>query len=233
VNCRTVRILANPATLKLGFDKLLATFLDKSVTIAHPEGLMTHPNHFSASDFSDHVRLLADRIAESSAAALSGLFDLTAERLVRYATTITRNQHDAEDAVQTALVKVAGEPQLLRRAEQPWSYLLRMVRNEALVILRRKKRWSLVGNLTDLLTRRLVDELDAEDTHRAVWTALRSLPSDQSEVVVLKIWEEMTFVQIADVLEISQSTAASRYRYAIEKLTSKLRPVSNAEVHCE
>ena len=64
--------------------------------------------------FSDRVRLHAQRISESSAAALSGLFDLTAERLVRFATTITRNQHDAEDAVQATLVKVSAEPRLLR-----------------------------------------------------------------------------------------------------------------------
>ncbi len=179
---------------------------------------MTLPDPISVDEFPDRVRLLAGRIAESSASALSGLYDLTAQRLVRYATTITRNQHDAEDAVQAALVKVAGEPQLLSRSNHPWPYLLRIVRNESLVILRRKKRWSLVSNLTDLLTHRLVDDLDKEDTHREVWAALRTLPTEQSEVVVLKIWEEMTFAQIAEILEISSSTAASRYRYAIEKL---------------
>ena len=104
--------------------------LDKSAAIAHPDTVMTRPNPLSTDSFPEHVRLLAGRIAESSASALSGLYDLTAQRLVRYATTITRNQHDAEDAVQAALVKVAGEPQLLSRSDHPWSYLLRIVRNE-------------------------------------------------------------------------------------------------------
>ena len=205
--------------------------LDKFAAIAHLGTVMTFPDPVS-DPFHRRVRLLAGRIAESNVAALSGLYDLTAQRLLRYATTITRNQHDAEDAVQAALVKVAAEPQLLARSKHPWSYLLRMVRNEALVILRRKKRWSLVNNLTDLLTQRFVDEVDQEDTHRAVWAALRTLPTEQSEVVVLKIWEEMTFAQIANILEISSSTAASRYRYAIGKLTSRLR-LSDAEVTCD
>ncbi|MGI9470051.1 MAG: RNA polymerase sigma factor [Rubripirellula sp.] len=189
---------------------------------------MSEPNTFAV-----QVRLLADRISESSGTALSGLYDLTAHRLVRYSATITRNQHDAEDAVQSALVKVAVHPELLCRSSQPWPYLLRMVRNESLVILRRKQRWSLVGNLSDLLTRRNVDELDQEDTHRAVWTALRTLPTDQSEVVVLKIWEEMKFVEIGQILEISPSTAASRYRYAMEKLEEKLRVNRDEEVFSE
>jgi RNA polymerase sigma-70 factor (ECF subfamily) len=180
--------------------------------------------------FSERVRVQADRIVESQTAALSGLYDLAAQRLVRYAVTVTRNQHDAEDAVQAALVKVAGAPHLLAEAEQPWFYLLRIVRNESLLIVRRRKRWSFAGNLSDLLTRRLVDEVDAEETHRAVWSALRSLPTEQSEVVVLKIWEELTFAQIAQFLDLSPSTAASRYRYAMEKLTLKLRDVEPCEV---
>jgi RNA polymerase sigma-70 factor (ECF subfamily) len=183
--------------------------------------------------FSSRVRYFVQSMADPHAAALSGLFDLTAERLVRFATTITRNQHDAEDAVQAALVKVSGQPDLLQHCDNPWSYLLRMVRNEALWILRRRKRWSLVANLSDLLTRRSVDELDQEDTYRTIWTALRALPTDQSEVVVLKIWEEMTFAEISQVLEISASTAASRYRYAMEKLARKLQRLDGVEVNHE
>ena len=194
--------------------------------------MMNRPNTPSTAEFSDRVRLLAKRISESSAPALSGLYDLTAQRLVRYGTTITRNQHDAEDAVQAALVKVAAEPALLAGSDQPWPYLLRIVRNESLVILRKKKRWSLMGSLTDLLTRSTVDEADQEDSYRAVWHALRTLPVEQSEVVVLKIWEEMTFAEIASVLDLSPSTAASRYRYAIAKLAQKLQ-VADRELHHE
>jgi RNA polymerase sigma-70 factor (ECF subfamily) len=179
--------------------------------------------------FSERVRQAAVRIAESREAALSGLFDLTALRLVRFATTITRNQHDAEDALQIALVRVASNPNYLVRADRPWSYLLKMVRNESLVILRRKKRWSLLGNLSDLLTQSRVDERQYESSHLEVWRALRTLPTEQSEVVVLKIWEEMTFAQIAELLEISPATVASRYRYALEKLELKIR-VAQGEV---
>ncbi len=181
------------------------------------------------SSISERVRECAERIVESREAALSGLFDLTSLRLVRYATTITRNQHDAEDAVQTTLVKVSGSPGVLLHAASPWHYLLKMVRNEALGILRTKKRWGFLGSLSDLLTRCSVDDYDHEETHRQVWLALRSLPSEQCEVVVLKIWEELTFAQIGEVLEVSSATAASRYRYALEKLESKIH-LSQVEV---
>jgi RNA polymerase sigma-70 factor (ECF subfamily) len=49
-------------------------------------------------------------------------------------------------------------------------------------------------------------------------------------VVVLKIWEEMTFAQIGQILDTSPNTVASRYQYAIAKLTRRLaKPLR--EVH--
>ncbi|MDZ4849608.1 MAG: sigma-70 family RNA polymerase sigma factor [Pirellulaceae bacterium] len=172
---------------------------------------------------SDRVREMTNRISESGAPALSGLFDLTAHRLHRYAVTITRNQHDAEDVVQAVLVQVAGKPGLLSQADHPWHYLLQMVRNRAILVTRNRKRTFSVTNLYDLITRRSVDEVDLEETHREVWTALRKLPSNQREVVVLKIWEELTFAQIASILELTPSTVASRYRYAMTKLSRHLQ----------
>ena len=183
-------------------------------------------------DFTQRVQECADRLAAAGVDALGALFDLTSQRLVRFAVTLTRHQHDAEDAVQAALVRVASQPQLFGEVTCPWAYLLRMVRNEALVILRRKRRWATASNLTDLVTVHRVDELEREDTHRAVWSALRTLPPEQAEVVVLKIWEEMTFAQIGQILDTSPNTVASRYQYAISKLTKRLRSLrQNREVY--
>jgi RNA polymerase sigma-70 factor (ECF subfamily) len=178
---------------------------------------MTHPESLSES-----VRECAQRLLESGAPALGGLYDLTATRLVRFATTITRNQQDAEDAVSTVLLRVVAAPRLIHDARAPWSYLLRMVHNESLVILRKRRRWSLARGLYDLWTTTRVDELEREESMREVWKALRALPTEQSEVVVLKVWEELTFQQIGEVLEISPATAASRYRYALVKLSKTL-----------
>ena len=93
------------------------------------------------------------------------------------------------------------------------------------------KPWSLpaassvaesTADLTDLVTLCRVDELEREESYRAVWSALRTLPPEQAEVVVLKIWEEMTFAQIGQILETSPNTVASRYQYAMARLTRRL-----------
>jgi RNA polymerase sigma-70 factor, ECF subfamily len=176
------------------------------------------------SAFSERVQDCVDRLATVGVDALGALFDLTSHRLVRFSLALTRNQHDAEDAVQTALLRVASRPQLLSPTTCPWAYLLRMVRNESLLIARRKKRWIKAGDLSDLVAICCVDEIEREETYRAIWSALRTLPPQQAEVVVLKIWEEMTFAQIAVVLEESPNTVASRYQYAMTKLSKRLFP---------
>jgi RNA polymerase sigma-70 factor (ECF subfamily) len=169
------------------------------------------------------VKQAADRLAEAGVAGLEGLFDLTAQRLVRFAAAMARHQHDAEDAVQTALARLAGQPRRLAGLERPWPYLLRMVRNEVLAVARRRQQSQAAGTLADLVTHCPVDEAEREESHQAVWAALRALPPDQAEVVVLKIWEQMTFAQIGEVLEISPNTAASRYKYAMARLTARLQ----------
>ncbi|MCA9136092.1 MAG: sigma-70 family RNA polymerase sigma factor [Planctomycetales bacterium] len=181
--------------------------------------------------FNEVIRRVAREIAAGRESAdrtfgLATLYDLTADRLVRFSVSITRRQHDAEDAVSTAMVKVASRPNLLVDADRPWHYLLRMVRNESLVILRTRSRWSAIGSIADRLIGRSTDVVAQDDENRLVWQALASLPAPQSEVVVLKIWEQLTFAEIASVLQITPSTAASRYRYALEKLSGRLATVS-------
>jgi RNA polymerase sigma-70 factor (ECF subfamily) len=56
------------------------------------------------------------------------------------------------------------------------------------------------------------------ETAMALQSALRTLPDEQREVVVLKIWGQLTYEEAAAVIGISPNTAASRYRYGIEKL---------------
>lgn len=177
-------------------------------------------------DFQRRLVDCTDRLAATGVDALGALFDLAGNRLVRFAVAITRNQHDAEDAVQAVLVRMAGRPKLLAAAVRPWPYLLQMVRNESLGIARKKQRLSTAGNLTDLATHIPVDELEQEDARRAVWAAIRALPTPQAEVIVLKIWEGMTFAEIGEVLGASANTAASRYQYAIAKLSQRLARVS-------
>ncbi|MFN5905276.1 MAG: RNA polymerase sigma factor [Planctomyces sp.] len=173
-------------------------------------------------DFQVQVQHCAQRLSQSPEAALAELFDLTAERLVRYAMSVTSSQADAEDALQGAFSRIARRPQLLVAAKLPWSYLLRTVRNEALRILQRNSSQKRLQVPASTVQATPEQQLLQQESSESVRRILKSLPSEQSEVVTLKHWEDLTFAEIAEVLGISQNTVASRYRYAMEKLQRAL-----------
>jgi RNA polymerase sigma-70 factor (ECF subfamily) len=148
-------------------------------------------------------------------------------RLLLCARLWTHSQADAEDVVQEAFVRfwrhqrhLDGEPQAL---------LVTSIRRAALDLGRREDRRTArerrteeeSGNIEPLF------EPPIEDRERllVVETALRRLPAEQREVLVLKIWGDLTFEQIAGQLTISPNTAASRYRYALATLRKDLTPL--------
>ena len=181
-------------------------------------------------NISDQVRDCLQRLSQGSSDALDALYDLTAPRLVRYAYTLTRHRDDAEDVFQTAFVRVARRPHGLIQADYPWSYLLRIVRNEAFRLLRRRHPVPLPSVVLESQTEVGI-ELDQEELRRNIRVALEKLPVSQSEVVVLKVWEEMTFAEIAVVMDESPNTIASRYRYALQKLQPLLEPLADEVPH--
>src|SRR5260221_9724663 len=95
-----------------------AIFLDKRPPPAHHKAYMA-----IQPDFARQVRDCTDRLSVVGVDALGLLFDLTAQRLVRFAAALTRHQHDAEDAVQTTLVRLAGQPRSLAKVVCPWAYI--------------------------------------------------------------------------------------------------------------
>ena len=179
----------------------------------------------ATSDFQADFRNCVIRLTETPELALAEMFDLTAQRLVRFAITITGNQPDAEDAMQGAFSRIAFRPRLLARAEAPWPYLIRTVRNEALRIIKKRKGTGIEvaerGSVAESAESHLVHEETADTVRRL----LKTLPKNQYEVVILKHWEELTFAEIGEALGLSQNTVASRYRYAIEKLQRSLEPL--------
>lgn len=185
-----------------------------------------------SSQLATQVSQLCSQLAEGDESALERLFDLTAARLVRYAEMLSGRREDAEDALQVAMIKLAQNPERLASADQPWAYFMRMVRNETLKLGEsRRSRSKLLELLRSWASKPKFWFLPDDDWREQVQAAVKRLPPEQAEVVVLKIWEEMTFAEIAEVLGESLNTTASRYRYALEKLSRSLQPLAEEVLH--
>ncbi len=184
--------------------------------------------------FDAEIRRCAVDVKLNGVVALGSLFDRVARRALRLAVSITGKPEDAEDVVQSVMLRIASDPTRLATAVYPSLYLIQMVRNEALTVLRKRKRTKCCGELTESAAcSTAAADSPLWDSTAAVQTALDRLPPTQAEVVVLKVWERLTFAEIGQLLGVSTHTAASRYRYALDKLARSLaRFSSSSEVPC-
>jgi len=60
--------------------------------------------------------------------------------------------------------------------------------------------------------------LEQDEEYAQLEAAIQRLPVEQREVLTLKVWGELTFQQIAAVMDESPNTIASRYRLALASL---------------
>jgi RNA polymerase sigma-70 factor, ECF subfamily len=150
-------------------------------------------------------------------AEVEHLYGQLGPALVLFALSISGDRARAQDAVHQVFLKMIEKPNLGGVADME-AYLFTCVRNAI---------------LNDAKTRQRSLALDEEvawfePPHRdyaaelKLRRALYLLPDDQREVVVLHVWGELTFLQIAEVLRISSNTAASRYRYSLSRLRESM-----------
>jgi RNA polymerase sigma-70 factor (ECF subfamily) len=117
--------------------------------------------------------------------------------------------------VQQVFVALLGRRSLELEFEE--RYVRRAVRNECYSALRRRRRDIVAGDEPALLEA-VAASSDRREERLALERAIRELPAEQREIVHLKTYEGLTFQEIADELDESINTVASRHRYAIEKL---------------
>ena len=149
-------------------------------------------------------------------------FSQLAPGLVLFARQWVHSAADAEDIVQDAFVK------FWRRNHnvQNRALLYATVHSTALDLIRRDSRRARREReaIADL-EQAVEPEFRTEDeSQRALAMAMERLPNEQREVLVMKIWNELSFAEIGQALGISQNTAASRYRYALRALKKDLLP---------
>lgn len=157
---------------------------------------------------------LCQRLAKGDEPAFTELYDMYAGILYRTAYGILGCTAEAQDAVQETFVALARYRSRLTGVDSLKAYLYTILRRAAGRIGSRRTRRD---QAIESLANEPVDTGD-DDGGRRLRQALASLPDDQAEVVALKIGSGMTYAEIAEALSISPNTAASRYRYALDKI---------------
>lgn len=143
--------------------------------------------------------------------------------LARY---LLRDQHDAQDAVQDAVLRALRYFETYRDGDAR-SWLLAIVRNCCLTRYRRARAERDVVPLVEELDvahdGRPTDARAIEQSERAaIERALAELPSEFREVIVLREVQQLSYREISDVVGVPIGTVMSRLARGRKRLASRL-----------
>lgn len=165
-------------------------------------------------------------------AELERLYDTHAQAVFAFLLNVTRNEADTREALQDLFLKLGRRGLDADGLRDERAYLLRLAHHQAIDAIRRRETRLRIETASTEPLEVFASSPDPDtDTFRAELSkALETLPSEQRSVVHLKLWEGRSFVDIASILQIPANTAASRYRYGLEKLRGHLQPLYD-ELH--
>ena len=147
---------------------------------------------------------------------LRQLYEEHGRGLIAFACSFTGEFTAGEDVLHQVFERLLRGDIELRDPALP--YLYRAVKNAALNYVRNRSRDA------ELTEDWFESPAALPDAGVTVQSVLRSLPEEQREMIILRIWAQMTFEEAAETLGIPVKTAASRYRSGLQKLRSEYNP---------
>jgi RNA polymerase sigma-70 factor (ECF subfamily) len=155
--------------------------------------------------------------------------------LYGYAMVLTRNHAEAEDLVQETYVRAIPAMGRLRPASNLKGWLFKILRNIWLNQIRKRRNSPLMlqhdmegGSADDIVDPgKNSYEIHASNVERGrVQAAIQELPLEFREVILLREFEELSYQEIASLLDCPQGTVMSRLARARSKLRVLLSPTS-------
>ena len=132
--------------------------------------------------------------------------------LLRYIQRSGGGSH-SEDLLQETFVRALEKPEKVCHAGSPRAWLYGIARHVVNDSLRRNAR---TQELT--IDPPALEHPETDPRVAAIRTAMQKLPSDQHETLKLRIEAELSYEEIAAVLNIQVGTVRSRLHYAVRKL---------------
>ena len=156
-------------------------------------------------------------------------------RLLLFARGKTNSEQDAKDVLQESILRLwksysSKDDGTFHPPPIPLAFTA--VRNTAIDFARKTGRRlkreqnseQLVQDSEQVAAWFEADRLIDKERSNEIEIALKKISPKYREIITLKIWGELTFLEISKALDIPANTAASRYRYGLEALRKILKP---------
>lgn len=174
---------------------------------------------------------LVKQYLEGNEEALETLISRYRDKVYSYIYHLVKDNALTEDIFQDTFFKVISTLKKGSYNEEgkflPW--VVRIAHNLVIDHFRRQKKFPTVTggedyDIFDILPLKqgsVEDDMLQKQTHRDVRALIKTLPMEQREVLVMRLYNDMSFKEIADMTNVSINTALGRMRYALINLRKK------------
>ena len=162
-------------------------------------------------------------VREHNANSQMRFYDLFIRRIFRTAYVITGNEYEAEEIAQDTILKVFDRTELLHDDAGDMERVLRRIAsNAAIDVTRRRKDFIFTGEELPE-----VEEQDDEDERpdysvEEIREAIATLSVSYRNILSLRLFEERSFAEVAELLAVNYSTVRVQYTRAIRQLRDLL-----------
>src|SRR5689334_10231592 len=177
---------------------------------------------------------LMRRTQEGDKQAYALLYERYSSAVLSYLYRMLGNVEDVESIGQEVFLRAFRFAATYRYPEKLSTWLFTITRNLAINNARRRKR-SPVRNITELnlegvdvsgdpyqVATQATDDLEKREEIARVLTALEDLPTDQKEVIVLGVFQDLSYAQMEEITGTKAVTLRSRMFHGLKRLTKML-----------
>ena len=151
------------------------------------------------------------------------------ERLYWHIRKILVSHEDTDDVLQNVFVKIWQGLKDFRFDSQLYTWMYRIATNEALNFLNEKRR-KVYGN-SDEISVFLENTLESDtffsgdEIQKELQKAILSLSDRQRVIFNMKYFDDLSYEEIAEVLNVAVGTLKATYHNAVKKIEAKLKIV--------
>lgn len=167
--------------------------------------------------FSGFDEDLIFRVGKDDMEALREIYDATVSELYGFALSITKNTHDAQDALQETYIRLRETAHMYKPHGKPMAWLCTITRNICLMKIRQN------GKVVSIDAAENTDRgygFDATESENKMIlaSALEVLNDEEREIVMLHAVTGLKHREIADILAIPLATVLSKYTRSLKKM---------------
>ena len=158
--------------------------------------------------------------------AFKQLLDLYQERLYWHIRKIVINHDDANDVLQNTFIRIFKSINSFEEKSTLHTWMYRIAYNESIRFLTKYNRTNFqslddpTNNNLELLTQDSF--FDGDDIQMKLQTIIAQLTNKQRLVFQMKYFDDLSFKQIAEIIETNENTLKSSYYSAVKIIEEKM-----------